>query len=278
MRIVRTLRELGIASVAVYSEADAECAARPARRRGRAASGPGTVGKSYLDIDAILEAAAVDAARRPIHPGYGFLAENADFARACASAGLRVHRAAARGDREHGRQDDRAAPDGRGRACRSCRARWTPLGSAEEALATARAIGYPVAFKAAGGGGGKGMRVARAEEEARAGVRAGRDARASASSRTPTSTSSATSRIRGTSRCRSSRDAHGNVVHLGERDCSIQRRHQKLVEESPGPSVIAGAARAHLRDRRGGRARRRLPRRRHRRVPARGRAATSSSR
>ena len=146
-------------------------------------------------------------------------------------------------------------------ACRSCRARRRRCDPWRTRRPRPSEIGYPVALKAAGGGGGKGFRVARAPTSSRRPSRA-RPARASGSSATRPSTSSATWRTRATSRSRSSPTATGTVVHLGERDCSIQRRHQKLIEECPAPGIDRGAARPDRVDRRRGRARRRLPRRR----------------
>jgi acetyl-CoA/propionyl-CoA/long-chain acyl-CoA carboxylase, biotin carboxylase, biotin carboxyl carrier protein len=241
LRIVRTLHELGIASVAVYSDADAE--APHVRLADEAIRiGPGQVGKSYLDMDAILAAAGTTGADA-IHPGYGFFAEHAGFARACARTGcvfigpppeaieqMGVKTTARRLMEEAG------VPVVPGTI--------TPLGSPEEAVATARSLGFPVAFKTAGGGGGKGFHVAFSEEEA-----AGAFARAA----TEGERFFANADVYVEEYLDDPRhvevqilaDAHGNVVHLGERDCSIQRRHQKLVEESPGPTVTP-ALREHI--------------------------------
>jgi acetyl-CoA carboxylase biotin carboxylase subunit len=233
LRVVRTLRELGIPSVAVYSQADAE--ALHVRLADEAVCiGPGPVGKSYLNSDAIL-AAARSTGAEAVHPGYGFFAEHAGFARACEQAGCVFI----------GPPPDAIESMGVKTTARRLMEQagvpvvpgtLTPLASAAEALSTARAIGFPVAFKTAGGGGGKGFHVARSEEESAAAFE-----RAS----TEGERFFANPDVYVEEYLDDPRhvevqilaDAHGNVVHLGERDCSIQRRHQKLVEESPGPSV-----------------------------------------
>ena len=233
LRIVRTLHELGIPSVAVYSEADA--GALHVRLADEAVCiGPGPVGSSYLDADRIL-AAARSTGAQAIHPGYGFFAEHAGFARACAEAGLVFigpppEAIESMGVKTTARRlmEEAGVPVVPGT--------MQPLASAEDALATARAIGYPVAFKTAGGGGGKGFHVARSEEECRAaferaaseGVRffANGDVYVEEYLEDPRHVE-----------VQILADSRGNVVHLGERDCSIQRRHQKLVEEAPGPGV-----------------------------------------
>ncbi len=233
LRIVRTLHELGIPSVAVYSDADA--AAPHVRLADEAVRiGPGPVGKSYLDEDAILAAARASGADA-IHPGYGFFAEHAGFARACARAGCVFigpppEAIESMGVKTTARRlmEEAGVPVVPGTI--------TPLGSREEALSTASALGFPVAFKTAGGGGGKGFHVAFSEQDV-----------ASAFERAATEGERffANADVYVEEYLEDPRhvevqilaDAHGNVVHLGERDCSIQRRHQKLVEESPGPTV-----------------------------------------
>ena len=147
-----------------------------------------------------------------------------------------------RGD---GLQDRRAAADGARPACRSCPAPTSRSTTAEEALAhRASEIGYPVALKAAAGGGGKGIEVVRAPRTScERGLESARREGAAVLRATPPCTSSVPATTRGTSRCRCWPTRTGTVVHLGERDCSIQRRHQKIVEETPSPAVDAGAAR-----------------------------------
>ena len=233
LRVVRTLRELGIPSVAVYSEPDAE--APHVRLADEAVHiGPGPVGKSYLNMEAILEAARSTGAEA-IHPGYGFFAEHAGFARACAEAGLVFvgpppEAIEMMGVKTTARRlmEEAGVPVVPGTI--------TPLSSAQEALSTARSIGFPVAFKTAGGGGGKGFHVAFFEEEAALAFE-----RASAEGErffaNPDVYVEEYLQDPRHVEVQILADSHGNVVHLGERDCSIQRRHQKLVEESPGPTV-----------------------------------------
>ena len=210
-------------------------AARQARRPRPICSGPGPAAESYLNVDKLLEVIERSGAEA-VHPGYGFLAENAAFARRAGGGGRHVHRAARVGDRRDGLQDQGARADaGRRRADRA-RARPSRSRRSRTPAKIAEDIGYPIAVKAAGGGGGKGFRVALEPDKLRTRSRAPR-ARARSSSPTRPSTSSATCPTRATSRSRCWPTAHGNVVHLGERDCSIQRRHQKLIEESPAPLV-----------------------------------------
>jgi acetyl-CoA/propionyl-CoA carboxylase biotin carboxyl carrier protein len=233
LRVVRTLRELGIPSVAVYSEADAE--APHVRLADEAVCiGPGPVGKSYLNSDAIL-AAARSTGAEAVHPGYGFFAEHAGFARACAGAGLvfvgpSPEAIESMGVKTTARRlmEEAGVPVVPGT--------MQTLSSAEDALATARSIGFPVAFKTAGGGGGKGFHVARSEEEgALAFERASSEGQQFFAN--PDVYVEEYLEDPRHVEVQILADAHGNVLHLGERDCSIQRRHQKLVEESPAPSV-----------------------------------------
>ena len=233
LRIVRTLHELAIPAVAVYSEADAD--ALHVRLADEAVCiGPGPVGASYLNADAILEVARSTGAEA-VHPGYGFFAEHAGFARACASAGLVFigpppEAIESMGVKTTARRlmEEAGVPVVPGT--------MEPLTSAEEALATARAIGFPVAFKTAGGGGGKGFHVAHTASEGMAAF----EQAASEGERFFANGDVYLERYLEDPRhveVQILADAHGTVVHLGERDCSIQRRHQKLVEESPGPTV-----------------------------------------
>ncbi len=233
IRVMRTLREMGIGSVAVYSEADRET---PAVRFADEAYllGPPTPAESYLNIEKII-AVAKEAGAEAVHPGYGFLAENADFARALDEAGLVFIGPPA------------AAIDAMGsktRAREIMQEAGVPIvpGSTEPspdvkaALKVAKEIGYPVACKAAGGGGGKGFRVALSEDElpdafegaAREGEKFFSDDRVYLERYLEDPRHVEVQVLA---------DSHGNVIHLGERDCSIQRRHQKLIEEAPGPLV-----------------------------------------
>ena len=173
-----------------------------------------------------------------VHPGYGFLAENAAFAQRLEEAGVTfigppASAIDAMGSKTKARElmQDAGVPIVPGTT--------EPVETLEDAEKIAEEIGYPIAVKAAGGGGGKGFRVALEAGQARRTRSRARRARARSSSPTRRSTSSATCPTRATSRSRCSPTAHGNVVHLGERDCSIQRRHQKLIEESPAPLVDA---------------------------------------
>ncbi|WP_405986080.1 acetyl/propionyl/methylcrotonyl-CoA carboxylase subunit alpha [Streptomyces sp. NBC_00872] len=229
VRVIRTLRTLGVRSVAVFSDADAD--ARHVREADTAVRiGPAAASESYLSVDRLLAAAALTGAQA-VHPGYGFLAENEAFARACADAGLVFIGPPASaielmGDKIRAKETVRAAgvpvvPGSSG----------SGLTDAELAAAAAE-IGMPVLLKPSAGGGGKGMRLVRAEsllaEEIAA---ARREARSSFGDDTLLVE-------RWVDRPRHIEiqvlaDTHGNVVHLGERECSLQRRHQKVIEEAP---------------------------------------------
>jgi acetyl-CoA/propionyl-CoA carboxylase, biotin carboxylase, biotin carboxyl carrier protein len=239
VRIIRALDELGVASVAVYAEAD-----RDAPHVGRAGEayllGGSRPAGGYLDAERILEVVEQSGAEA-VHPGYGFLAENAPFARACEEAGVvfigpPASAIEAMGSKTRARRlmQDAGVPIVPGTT--------EPVTSLEEAERIAAIkIGYPVAVKAAGGGGGKGFRVARTAEElpgafegaAREGEKFFSDATVYLERYLPDPRHVEVQVLA---------DGHGNIVHLGERDCSIQRRHQKLVEESPAPGWIVGAS------------------------------------
>ncbi|KND45642.1 acetyl/propionyl/methylcrotonyl-CoA carboxylase subunit alpha [Streptomyces stelliscabiei] len=229
VRVIRTLRALGVRSVAVFSDADAD--ARHVREADTAVRiGPAPSSESYLSVERLLKAAARTGAQA-VHPGYGFLAENAAFARACAEAGLvfigpPADAISLMGDKIRAKETVRAAgvpvvPGSSG----------SGLTDAQLAEA-AREIGMPVLLKPSAGGGGKGMRLVReagllAEEIAAA----RREARASFGDDTLLVE-------RWIDRPRHIEiqvlaDGHGGVVHLGERECSLQRRHQKIIEEAP---------------------------------------------
>jgi len=233
VRIVRALREMGIASAAIYSEADRT--ARHVRYADEAYPiGPPLPAESYLKIDAIVGLAR-EIGAEAVHPGYGFLAENAGFARACEEAGIAFIGPTSRtialvGDKMEARRTMMAAgipvvPGGD-----------RPLSTDDEILTEAERIGFPVMMKAAAGGGGKGMRVVREAPELASAAKAARSEAGSAF---------ADDRIYLEKLIEKPRhvefqiiaDAHGSTVHLGERECSIQRRHQKLVEESPSPAL-----------------------------------------
>ncbi len=239
VRIIRALDELGVASVAVYSEIDRD-APHVARAGEAYLLGPAEAAKSYLNVERILEVVRESGAEA-VHPGYGFLAENAAFARACEEAGVVFIGPPA------------SAIDAMGsktRARELMQAAGVPIvPGTVEAVATledaekiaADEIGYPVAVKAAGGGGGKGFRVALEPEElqaafegaAREGEKFFSDATVYLERYLPDPRHVEVQVLA---------DGHGNTIHLGERDCSIQRRHQKLVEESPAPEWVVDEA------------------------------------
>jgi acetyl-CoA carboxylase biotin carboxylase subunit len=233
VRVIRGCREQGIAAVAVYSEADREALHVQAADEAYLL-GPAPAAESYLAIDKLVrvaKAAGADA----VHPGYGFLAENAAFAEACAAAGLVFvgpppSAIRAMGDKTAARRVARemGVPTVPGTV--------EPLRSDDEARATAREIGYPVMLKAAMGGGGKGMRLVQREEDLVAALRMARGEAESAFGDASVYVEKAIVEPRHIE-VQILADAHGRVVHLGERECSIQRRHQKLIEESPSPFV-----------------------------------------
>ena len=233
IRVARTLKEMGIVSVAVYSEIDRDA---PHVREADEAFliGPAVPAESYLNIAKIIETAK-EAGAEGIHPGYGFLAENAEMARACAEAGITwigppPEAIEAMGSKTRAREIMEQA--------------GVPIvpGSTEvakdldEARKQAEEAGYPVACKAAGGGGGKGFRVAMTPDDleeafegsAREGEKFFSDDRVYVERYLEDPRHVEVQVLA---------DSHGNVIHLGERDCSIQRRHQKVIEEAPGPHV-----------------------------------------
>ncbi|MBV8836376.1 MAG: ATP-grasp domain-containing protein, partial [Alphaproteobacteria bacterium] len=242
-RIMRTARRMGIGTVAVYSDADR---AAPHLHEADAAvrlGGP-SPRESYLNIAAII-VAAKRADADAVHPGYGFLAENAAFAQAVIDAGLTwigpspdVIRAM--GDKAEAKRIARKAglptipgaePDDQSNA---------------GLAAAARAIGFPLMIKAAAGGGGRGMRRVETESELNAALDAARSEAHHAFGDGHLLLERAIENARHIE-VQVFADQHGNVVHLGERDCSTQRRHQKLIEETPSPAVD-GALRARLGD------------------------------
>jgi 3-methylcrotonyl-CoA carboxylase alpha subunit len=232
-RIVRTARRLGIATVAVYSDADSEAPhvalADEARR-----IGPAPARESYLSIEALLAAARASGSQA-IHPGYGFLSENAEFAAACEKAGLVFIGPRPATIRAMGSKSE---------AKRLMMAAGVPVvpgyhGDAQD-FATLRGaaerIGYPVLIKASAGGGGKGMRVVEAEAGLEAALAAARREAASAFGDDRLLIEKYLSRPRHIE-IQVFADGHGNILHLFERDCSIQRRHQKVIEEAPAPGL-----------------------------------------
>ncbi len=233
VRVIRACRELGIGTVAVYSEADGE-ALHTLLADEAICIGPARSQDSYLNMERILSAAVAIGADA-IHPGFGFLSENARFAELCGLCGIKFigpdsSVIAKMGNKAEARNTMIRAgvpvvPGGR-----------EPVRTLEEAEASAEAVGYPVMIKAALGGGGKGMRIAGSPEELKAGfLNAQREA------------------VKGFSddtmyleryvehprhiEFQILADEHGNVIHLGERDCSVQRNHQKLIEEAPSAAI-----------------------------------------
>src|SRR4051812_4169306 len=233
VRVIRACREMGIASVAVYSEVDR--GALHVRRALEAYPiGPAPATESYLRIDKLIEVAKKSGAEA-IHPGYGFLSENAAFARACRDAGIKFigptpEAMTLMGSKTSARQAMQAAgvPFVPGSA--------RGLASAEEATRVAAEIGYPIMLKAAAGGGGKGMRLVRSEKE----LASAFDAARSEAERAFKNGDVYIEKLLEDPRhieIQIFGDEHGSLLYLGERECSIQRRHQKVVEESPSPLV-----------------------------------------
>lgn len=233
VRIIRACRELGIETVLVYSEADAGAAYL--RHADRAMCiGPGPAKESYLNIPRIIAAAEV-ANCDAIHPGYGFLAENAHFAEVCRDCkiefiGPSPEAMAALGDKISCKKMARAAkvPVFPGSE--------DAIAEEEEAVKVANKIGYPVIIKAAAGGGGRGMRVAHNEINLRAGIKAAAQEAQAAFGNGAVYIEKFLERARHVE-VQVIGDKHGNAVHLYERDCSMQRRHQKIIEEAPGPGI-----------------------------------------
>jgi acetyl-CoA carboxylase biotin carboxylase subunit len=236
VRVIRACREQGIATVAVFSEADRE-ALHVQLADEAVALGPAPATESYLVIDKLVAAARATGADA-VHPGYGFLAENARFAEACAAAGLTFVGPPPAAIRAMG---DKTAARRIAREMKVPMVPGTldPLTGDAEAAARAREIGYPVMLKAAMGGGGKGMRLVRGEADLAEALRAARSEAGAAFGDTSVYLERAVVEPRHVE-IQVLADAHGSVVHLGERECSIQRRHQKLVEEAPSPCVDAG--------------------------------------
>jgi len=233
IRVFRTLRELGIGTVAVYSEAD-RGALHVAAADEAYLIGPGPAPESYLNQERLLETAA-RAGAEAVHPGYGFLAENADFARACQAAGLvwigpPPEAIDVMGSKTAARETMRAA------GVPIVPGTTAPVESAEDVRGLGEELGWPIAIKASAGGGGKGLKfVAGPDEADRAYESARREGEAYFSD--PDVYVERYLEDPRHVEVQILADAHGNVIHLGERDCTIQRRHQKLVEETPSPAV-----------------------------------------
>ena len=233
LRVIRACREMGIRSVAIYSEADRD-SLHVALADEAICIGPPESAQSYLNIPRIMSAAEISKADA-IHPGYGFLAENPHFAEVCQACkvtfiGPGPESIRLMGDKAQARQTVAAAgvPVVQGSAL--------TVGSPEEARAVAAEIGYPVIIKATAGGGGRGMRIVRAEEDLAKALQTAQGEAAAAFGNPAVYIERYVRNPRHVE-FQILADAHGQVLHLGERDCSIQRRHQKLIEESPSPAM-----------------------------------------
>ncbi len=239
-RIIRSVRRMGIASVAVYSEADAG-ALHVGQADEAVAIGPASAAESYLVTKRILAACKATGAQA-VHPGFGFLAENAGFVEALEAAGIvfvgpGTKAIAAMGDKIESKKLAAAA------GVSTVPGHMDLITDGEHAIEISRQIGYPVMIKASAGGGGKGMRVARDDGEARDGFR---------SAQNEARSSFADDRVFIEKYVEEPRhieiqvlaDSHGSTLHLGERECSIQRRHQKVIEEAPSPFLDVKARKA----------------------------------
>jgi acetyl-CoA carboxylase biotin carboxylase subunit len=233
LRVIRACRELGIETVAVYSEADRE-SLHVRFADDDVCIGPPPARDSYLKIPRIIAAAEITGADA-IHPGYGFLAENAEFAETCAASnitfiGPTADQIRVMGDKAAARRAmaDVGVPIIPGTP--------GPVDDSDQALELAASMGFPVIIKAAAGGGGKGMRVARDADDFGRSFQLARSEALSAFGNGEVYVEKYLARPRHIE-CQILGDKHGNVIHLGERDCSVQRRHQKLIEEAPSPAM-----------------------------------------
>jgi propionyl-CoA carboxylase alpha chain len=239
-RVIRTAKRLGIKTVAVYSEADAD--ALHVREADEAVFiGPPPATQSYLLIDRIVEACKKTGAQA-VHPGYGFLSEKQEFQKALAAAGIAfigpdAHAIHAMGDKIESKKLAQAA------GVSTVPGHLAAIPNADEAVKIAQKVGYPVMIKASAGGGGKGMRIAYTDTEAREGF---------VSATSEAKSSFADDRVFIEKYVEEPRhieiqliaDGHGNCIYLWERECSIQRRHQKVIEEAPSPFLDAATRKA----------------------------------
>jgi acetyl-CoA carboxylase biotin carboxylase subunit len=235
VRIIRGCRELGLETVAVFSDPDAT--ALHVRLADRAVRiGPAAPAASYLNMDAIIEAARTTGAHA-IHPGYGFLSERSAFAKACEDSGITFVGPSSQAiERMGSKIEARALMASAGVPVVPGA---TPDDQSDEGLVhTTRAIGYPALIKASAGGGGKGMRAVRSDADAREAAGAARREALAAFGDGTLYVEKLIERPRHVE-IQVLGDAHGNIVHLFERECSLQRRHQKIVEESPSPAVTS---------------------------------------
>jgi len=233
LRVIRACRELGIQTVAVYSEADRD-SLHVRFADDDVCIGPAAGRESYLKIPRIIAAAEITGADA-IHPGYGFLAENAEFSETCTASGITfigptAHQIRVMGDKASARK-----------AMAECGVPIVPgtpgpVEDVDEALAFAESIGFPVIIKASAGGGGKGMRVAKDADDFARSFNLARSEALSAFGNGDVYVEKYLLRPRHIE-FQILGDTHGNCMHLGERDCSVQRRHQKLIEEAPSPAM-----------------------------------------
>ena len=235
LRVIRACRELGIQTVAVYSEADRE-SLHVRFADDDVCIGPAAARESYLKIPRLIAAAEITGADA-IHPGYGFLAENAEFAETCVASnitfiGPTAEQIRVMGDKSAARKAmfDCGVPIVPGTP--------GPVDDADAALEFAKSIGFPVIIKASAGGGGKGMRVAKDADEFLRSFSLARSEALSAFGNGDVYVEKYLSKPRHIE-FQIMGDMHGNLIHLGERDCSVQRRHQKLIEEAPSPAMTA---------------------------------------
>src|SRR3984885_12402675 len=233
VRVLRACHEMGIAAVAVYSDVDR--ASLHVRKADEAYPiGAAAAAESYLNIEKILDVAARSGADA-VHPGYGFLSENAKFAQACADAGVKfIGPSASAIDAMGSKTRARQAMERAGVPFVPGTSRG--LESFEQAEQVAARIGYPVMLKAAAGGGGKGMRLVHAPAQLKSSLEAARSEAQSSFGDDEVYIEKAIFTPRHIE-MQILADEHGNTVYLGERECSLQRRHQKVVEESPSPMV-----------------------------------------
>src|SRR5262245_44711126 len=233
LRVIRACRDLGVEVVAVYSEADRGAPYLDLADE-KICIGPAAASESYLNIPRIISAAEI-ANVQAIHPGYGFLSENAHFAEVCRSCNIEFIGPPEQAMRQLGNKD--AAR----KLAKSAGVPVVPgsdgiLINETQALELARKIGYPVLIKAAAGGGGRGMRVARNDISLSAGLKTAQQEAEAAFKDGTVYLEKYIEQPRHIE-VQVLGDRHGNVVHLYERDCSLQRRHQKLIEESPAPNL-----------------------------------------
>ncbi|MCC7390777.1 acetyl-CoA carboxylase biotin carboxylase subunit [Candidatus Sumerlaeota bacterium] len=231
LRVIRACRELGIATVAVYSEADKYSLHVHAADEA-ICIGPAPGSQSYLNVARIISAAEVTGADA-IHPGYGFLAENARFAEICADCNITFIGPSAEAIRKMGDKNI-AKKTAKDAGCPTVPGSDGALESAEQGIALAAKMGYPVMIKASAGGGGKGMRMVAEERLFKSSFETAAAEAQSAFSNPEVYLEKCIIRPKHVE-IQVLGDRHGNIIHLGERDCSVQRRHQKLIEEAPCP-------------------------------------------